>query len=97
VIGVNKHVETDEQRDVEIHRVAADVERRQIERVRATRAGRDQRRVVELLDELEQQARDPSANLMPTTIELVKARASMGEIVNRLRAVFGAHTEAPVL
>ncbi len=33
---------------------------------------------------------------MPVTIELVKARASMGEIVKRLRQVFGAYVETVV-
>jgi hypothetical protein len=32
---------------------------------------------------------------VPVTIELVKARASMGEIVQRLRAVFGSYVETP--
>jgi methylmalonyl-CoA mutase N-terminal domain/subunit len=33
---------------------------------------------------------------MPVTIEAVKARASMGEIVNALKEVFGTYTETPV-
>jgi hypothetical protein len=33
---------------------------------------------------------------MPMTIELVKARASIGEIVSRLRKVFGVYVEEPV-
>jgi methylmalonyl-CoA mutase N-terminal domain/subunit len=45
---------------------------------------------------LEQEAHDPSTNLMPVTIELVKARATMGEIVNRLRTVFGSYVESAV-
>jgi methylmalonyl-CoA mutase N-terminal domain/subunit len=34
---------------------------------------------------------------MPVTIELVKARATMGEITGRLREVFGAYVERPVI
>jgi methylmalonyl-CoA mutase N-terminal domain/subunit len=45
---------------------------------------------------LQDTARDHDANLMPVTIEAVKARASMGEIVNALKEVFGAYTETPV-
>jgi len=41
-------------------------------------------------------AQDTSVNLMPITIELVKARASIGEIVSRLRTVFGVYDEEPV-
>jgi methylmalonyl-CoA mutase N-terminal domain/subunit len=52
--------------------------------------------VERLLDRLAAEAEGPSANLMPVTMELVKARASMGEIVRRLRAVFGSYVEEAV-
>lgn len=42
------------------------------------------------------EARDPTVNLMPTNIELVKARATLGETVARLREVFGRYVEKPV-
>jgi methylmalonyl-CoA mutase N-terminal domain/subunit len=48
------------------------------------------------LDRLEHDALDPSTNLMPTTMELVKARASLGEIVKRLRQVLGSHQQTPL-
>jgi methylmalonyl-CoA mutase N-terminal domain/subunit len=48
------------------------------------------------LDRLEHDAQETSVNLMPITIELVKARASIGEIVSRLRKVFGVYVEEPV-
>jgi len=41
-------------------------------------------------------ARVPGENLMPATINAVKANASMGEIVNALRDVFGTYVERPV-
>ncbi|MGH7264049.1 MAG: methylmalonyl-CoA mutase family protein, partial [Candidatus Rokuibacteriota bacterium] len=63
---------------------------------RAVRAARDGGQVAALLDRLEREARDPAANLIPVTIELVKARATLGEIVARLRDVFGAYVEKPV-
>ncbi|MBI3106978.1 MAG: hypothetical protein HYY95_15660 [Candidatus Rokubacteria bacterium] len=49
-----------------------------------------------MLDRLEREARDPAVNLMPITVELVEARASLGEIVARLRRVFGSSVEQPV-
>jgi methylmalonyl-CoA mutase N-terminal domain/subunit len=67
-----------------------------VARLRETRARRDAAAVERLLDRLAEQARDPSCNLIPVTIELVKASASLGEIVQRLRTVFGAYVEAPV-
>jgi len=96
VIGVNLFVEPPESSPVEIHKVDSAVEARQVARVRAARAGRDGARVAALLDRLEREARDPRTNLMPATIELVKARATLGEIVSRLRQVFGTYAEQPV-
>jgi methylmalonyl-CoA mutase N-terminal domain/subunit len=96
VIGVNKHVEPAATAGIDIHRVAADVEARQVTRLRDVRRRRDGATVAALLDRLATEARDPSVNLMPVTIELVKARASMGEIVARLREVWGTYVERPV-
>jgi len=96
VIGVNKLVEPPEPSPVEIHRVDADVERRQVARVKATRAGRDQARVAALLERLDTEARDPAVNLLPVTIELVRHRASLGEIVSHLRNIWGSYVERPV-
>ncbi|HEY8370473.1 MAG TPA: methylmalonyl-CoA mutase family protein [Thermodesulfobacteriota bacterium] len=97
VIGVNRYVETNgEPEAVEIHRVDPEAEVRQIARTRRVRATRDQARVDALLDRLADEARDPSRNLMPVTIELVKARATMGEIVERLKSVFGTYVETPI-
>ncbi|HEX7127962.1 MAG TPA: methylmalonyl-CoA mutase family protein [Thermodesulfobacteriota bacterium] len=97
VIGVNRYVEANgEPETVEIHRVDPEAERRQIARTRRVRATRDQAKVDALLARLADEARDPSRNLMPVTIELVEARATMGEIVERLRGVFGTYVETPV-
>ena len=41
-------------------------------------------------------AGDESANIMPITIELVEARASMGEIVECLKTLWGGYRELPV-
>jgi methylmalonyl-CoA mutase cobalamin-binding domain/chain len=95
VIGVNKFVEPAAPDAVEVHRVAPDVEARQVARLGATRARRDGARVEALLARLAREAADPAVNLMPVTIELAKARASMGEIVDRLRAVWGRYVETP--
>ncbi|HKW91893.1 MAG TPA: methylmalonyl-CoA mutase family protein [Methylomirabilota bacterium] len=96
VIGVNTLVEPSEPPPIPIHKVDPVVEARQIERLTAVRRRRDQGLVDRLLERLEQEARDPSRNLMPVTIELVKARASLGEITGRLRHVFGTYIERPV-
>ncbi len=96
VIGVNAFVDPPERDAVDVHRVDPAVEARQVATLRAVREGRDRARVQALLDRLAREARDPAINLMPVTIELVKARASMGEIVTRLRQVWGQYAETPV-
>ncbi len=96
LIGVNRFVEPAAPVPVPIHKVDAAVEARQVARLRETRARRDGARVKTLLDRLEADARDPAANLMPVTIDAVTARATLGEIVARLRAVFGTYVEKPV-
>jgi 2-hydroxyisobutanoyl-CoA mutase large subunit len=94
-IGVNLHAEPGRKENIEIHKVHPEVEQRQIERTRRVRRERDNEAVKRLLEKLAAEAKDPAANLMPTTIELARARATMGEIVARLKDVFGTYTETP--
>jgi methylmalonyl-CoA mutase N-terminal domain/subunit len=96
VIGVNAYVEPPEPFEIPIHRIDPAVEARQVRRLKAVRAARDQVRVARLLDRLAEAAADPAANLMGPTIEAVKARASLGEIVARLRNIWGSYVERPV-
>ncbi len=93
VVGVNKYVEANDPA-IPIHAGNDDVENSQIARLRAVRAGRDNERVAALLAELQNQAADPAINLMPVTIALVNAYASMGEIVNALKAIWGTYRES---
>jgi methylmalonyl-CoA mutase N-terminal domain/subunit len=96
VVGVNKYVEPDADQRVETHQLDPGSERRQIERLRRVKAERDQERLARVLKELEEVVREPAENLMPATIAAVRASASMGEIVNALRGVFGTYVEQPV-
>jgi acyl-CoA synthetase (AMP-forming)/AMP-acid ligase II len=64
---------------------------RQVARTRDVRRRRDG---TALLDQLAREALE-AVNLMPTTIDLVKARATMGEITARLREVWGRYVERP--
>jgi methylmalonyl-CoA mutase cobalamin-binding domain/chain len=103
VVGVNRYRDAgadDDEAPFDLHAVDAQVEARQIEHVRAVRAGRDEARAQGALNTLRETASagdDADVhNLMPPTIEAVRARATGGEIVNSLRAVFGRYVEAPV-
>ena len=49
-----------------------------------------------LLNEMIEIAKDPSQNIMPVTIELVREGASMGDIIERLKTLWGTYRENPV-
>ena len=96
VIGVNKYLEQDERFDVEIHPHDETTAERQINRLRRVRKERDNAKVSALLDQLVRVAKDESANIMPITIELVRGGASMGDIVEKLKKLWGTYRENPV-
>jgi methylmalonyl-CoA mutase cobalamin-binding domain/chain len=96
VIGVNRYVDAEEDQKVEVHKIDPATEQRKIAQLRAVKAGRDDAAVRAALDRLSATARDESANLMPPTVEAVRARATMGEIVQALEEQFGRYVETPV-
>ena len=96
IIGVNKYVESQEDADIEIHPHDSTTTTRQINRLKRIRATRDNDKVQALLEELITVANDETQNLMPVTIELVRAGASMGDIVEKLKTVWGTYRETPV-
>lgn len=96
VIGVNRFVEREAQADIETHPYDPGTAERQIGRTRRVRAERDEAQVQALLERLVDVARDESRNLMPVTIELVKAGATMGDIVEKLKGLWGTYRETPV-
>ena len=96
VLGVNKFVEPDEKLDIETHAYDPTTARRQIDRLQRVRRERDQRKVEGLFDRLIEVARKEDESIMPVTIELVRAGASMGEIVERLKTLWGTYRETPV-
>jgi methylmalonyl-CoA mutase N-terminal domain/subunit len=93
---VNKYVDPPKPEQIEIHKIDPATEARQVARTAERRRRRDGGTVSALLDRLEREAGDPAINLMPVTIELVKARATMGEIVARLKKVFGTYVESAI-
>jgi len=96
VIGVNKYVEEEEDVDIEIHPHDPTTTKRQIDRLKQVRQTRDNAKVQALLEELVTVAKDETRNIMPVTIELVRAGASMGDIVEKLRGLWGTYRETPV-
>jgi methylmalonyl-CoA mutase N-terminal domain/subunit len=96
VVGVNRFTAEDPGAAMDTLSIDPDVERQQIERVRAVRASRSAQAWRSALDAVDQAARD-GRNLVPPIIAAVEARATVGEIADRLRAVFGEYKETPSL
>jgi len=94
VVGVNAYV-TDEEPDVELLKIDEDVAARQIARLRNLRETRDSEKVKSVLGKVRQVAATDE-NLMPTFIEAVQAYATVGEICDALRDVFGEYQETGV-
>jgi len=96
VIGVNRFVEPDERHDIEIHPYDVTTAERQIARTQRVRRERDNAQIARLLEKLVAVARDEQQNIMPVTIELVKDGATMGDIVEKLKGLWGTYRETPV-
>jgi methylmalonyl-CoA mutase N-terminal domain/subunit len=94
VVGVNRYQQEDE-RQLEILRIPAELERKQIGRVQAVRARRESDAVETALGEL-REAAAADRNLMEPLLECARAHATEGEIVESLQRVFGTYTETPV-
>ena len=88
VVGVNEF-ESDSPR-VPILKVDAKVETEQVERLRAFRASRDAPAWARSLERLDQAAR-ATDNLVPLILDAVRANATVGEISDVLRKVFGEY------
>jgi methylmalonyl-CoA mutase, N-terminal domain len=89
VVGVNEFV-TDESAPTALFAIDPGVATALRERVARTRRGRQADRALRALDALEAAARGRD-NLMPPIIDAVEQMATLGEICDRLRAVFGMH------
>jgi methylmalonyl-CoA mutase N-terminal domain/subunit len=95
VAGLNRYTLHDEQ-PPEILRIDAALEGKQVERVQAVRARRDSAAVEAALARLREDAAHDDRNLMPTILEGARAYATMGEMCDALREVWGTWRETPV-
>jgi methylmalonyl-CoA mutase N-terminal domain/subunit len=95
VVGVNRF-QSEEEETIPLLRVDPNVERAQVERLRALRARRDNERVEVTLLKLEEAARG-TENLLPRILDCVEAHTTVGEISHRLRRVWGEYREALTL
>ena len=88
-VGVNEHC-TDDALEIPLLRVDREGEKRQVDRLNEIRRARDNQDVAEKLLALEQAAKGTD-NLMPLMIEAAKAYATVGEMMDVLRGVFGEY------
>jgi len=91
IVGVNRFT-TDEPTAIELLRIDPETERRQADAVRAVRQSRDRVAWQAAVEAVGAAARQ-GTNLVPPIIQAVEARATLGEIADALRAVFGEHRE----
>lgn len=97
-IGVNRHVDADSSSaEVDIHPYDEHCTQMQKRRLDEVRLHRDGAHIQDLLVQLKEQARLDHVNLLPKTIELVKAKATLGEICAALREVWGGYEEPMIV
>lgn len=92
IVGVNAY-DTGAEQPPELHRADPEVEQRQLSRLREIKAGRAEGPVAAALAGVEQAAKR-SENLMPPIVAAVDARATVGEICDRFRKVWGEYHAA---
>ena len=95
VVGVNRFT-VEEEKPIPILHIDEAVERKQVERLRALRERRDPGPWKESLQQVEEAARS-GANLMPYIVRAVEAHATVGEISDAMRKVFGEYRETVVI
>jgi methylmalonyl-CoA mutase, N-terminal domain len=95
VVGVNRFT-VDEEKPIPIQRIDESLERKQVERLQALRVRRDPASWRASLQQVEEAARS-GENLMPRILTAVEAYATVGEVSDTMRKVFGEYREAVVI
>jgi methylmalonyl-CoA mutase N-terminal domain/subunit len=90
VVGVNRFTEGEEEEEIELHRLDAEVERRQVERTRGVRAKRDAASAARALAAVRECARG-DGNLLYPMRDALAVRCTVGEISGVLREEFGEY------
>jgi methylmalonyl-CoA mutase N-terminal domain/subunit len=95
VVGVNAF-EQEKEKPIPLLHMDESLERKQVERLRAVRAQRDPAKWQAALKKVEDTARG-TGNLMPPIVEAVEANATVGEISDAMRHVYGEYQETVVI
>jgi methylmalonyl-CoA mutase N-terminal domain/subunit len=94
IVGLNQFA-VEEETPIKILRVSTEVEKRQIEKLNSAKSSRSKEKLDDVLSQL-LQATEHDENLMPSIIEAVKEYATLGEICNVLRQIYGEY-KAPTV
>jgi methylmalonyl-CoA mutase, N-terminal domain len=95
IVGVNRY-QLDEESELPILKIDPALEREQAARVQALRGRRDSAQVESTLARLGADAADDARNLMPPIVDAARAYATVGEMCDTLRGVWGTWRETPV-
>jgi methylmalonyl-CoA mutase, N-terminal domain len=96
VVGVNRY-QVEEKKPIDTLKINEEAQRRQVERISRIRETRDNVKVQEALDALRKAFEDEKANSMYPIINAVREYATLGEIMDVGRKVFGDYKEPPIL
>lgn len=97
IVGVNKF-RSDEEKKIDILEIDnTKVRAQQIARLEKIKKNRNSRKVAETLNNLENIAKSGNGNLLEAAVEAARARATVGEISDTMRKVFGDHSAKPVV
>jgi len=94
IVGVNRY--QSEEEEVQLLHIDPALEIKQVERLSATRAGRDAAVVEAKLAALKTAAADENSNLMYPILDAAREQVTVGEMIAALQEVFGTYTETPV-
>ncbi|KPJ60370.1 MAG: methylmalonyl-CoA mutase [Latescibacteria bacterium DG_63] len=95
IVGVNDYVLEDEKIEIPVLKIDPEVERIQVQRLKALRERRDGDLVSRRLEALKKAA-EGSDNVMPLILDAARAYATLGEIIDVLKGVFGEYKEIPI-
>jgi len=96
IVGVNRYTD-DAEADIPTLKIDLQVERDQIERVRAYKAGRDAATVAARIADVRAALARDDANVMPPILDAVRAGVTVGEICDEFRVVLGEHRDPAYL
>lgn len=94
IVGINAYKDENEKIEIPILQVSPEVEKKQIERLKKLKKERDNAMVQSCLADLKKAAQGDT-NIMPILVECAKAYATVGEMINTLKEVYGEYVESP--